>query len=1017
MRKNFYLSGLFLCILALCVCGCGGGGGSAADPMGTGTVQFVDGSGSIITSATAVPNGTITLIARVSNLRSDGTSVPVVNEKVSFSMVTTSSGGGSLSVVNDRTASGGLAMVVYTAGNNMFSDIVRVTTEVGATATITINKSGGTADSRIATLSLSTSDVVAGQTSVVTAKVTDGASNPIMGEIVLFTLPVNGSGASFSNAGVSVSSIFVPTDASGNAVAVYKAGSNNPLTVVYDTVRGELWNGSSNAVVITRSAGTAPTDLSVSVAAAPTSVSAGQTSIITATVTGDDKAGASVTFTLPVNASGASFINASGSSVASIMVTASGSGIATAIYRAGSNSSFAAVYDTVRATLANGVSNAVVITRSGGTDLSVSVAADPTSVSAGQTSIITATVTGDDKVGAAVIFTLPVNDSGACFINAANVCVAGVVVNANASGIAVAIYRGGSTSPNVNVYDTVRATLANGFSNAVVITRNAGTDLSVSVDAAPTSVSAGQTSIITATVTGDNKAGAAVTFTLPVNASGASFINASGSGVDSIMVTASGSGIATAIYRAGSNSSFTAVYDTVRGALANGSSNSVVITRNAWTDMSVSVAAAPTSVSAGQASIITATVTGDDKAGAAVTFTLPVNQSGASFINAAGVYVSSVSVNTDPSGNAVAIYLSGNNNSLADVYDTVRGALANGSSSAVQIKRSAGTVPPPPTALSVLVAAAPTSVSDGQTSIITATVTGDQKSGAAVTFTLPANFSGASFINAGGASVASITVTASGSGIATAIYRAGSLSPGAAVQDTVQAVLTNGANAAVILTRTASMPSTYTVAIAASPASVTAGQVSIITATVTSTSGSAAGVSVIFTLPVDNSNSTLKTDSVTGKTVTAMTDGTGKAVVVYQPGTTSPTLSVQDTVQAAVGSATSAVAITRVGSATSAFRITVKAEPATLSTPTSNSVVTANVLNNLGTAVSGVPVTFTSSGSAGSVPAGSTAITDGSGNAVVIYTGAGAAKATGVVTASITIDVNIYTAAVVITNP
>ena len=40
MHKYFRLTGLFLFILALCVCGCSGSG-SSADPMGTGTVQFV----------------------------------------------------------------------------------------------------------------------------------------------------------------------------------------------------------------------------------------------------------------------------------------------------------------------------------------------------------------------------------------------------------------------------------------------------------------------------------------------------------------------------------------------------------------------------------------------------------------------------------------------------------------------------------------------------------------------------------------------------------------------------------------------------------------------------------------------------------------------------------------------------------------------------------------------------------------------------------------------------------------
>ena len=53
MCKVFRLSGLFLFILALCVYGCSGSG-SSADPMGTGTVQFVaEYSGPITTGSTA----------------------------------------------------------------------------------------------------------------------------------------------------------------------------------------------------------------------------------------------------------------------------------------------------------------------------------------------------------------------------------------------------------------------------------------------------------------------------------------------------------------------------------------------------------------------------------------------------------------------------------------------------------------------------------------------------------------------------------------------------------------------------------------------------------------------------------------------------------------------------------------------------------------------------------------------------------------------------------------------------
>jgi adhesin/invasin len=541
----------------------------------------------------------------------------------------------------------------------------------------------------------------------------------------------------------------------------------------------------------------------------------------------------------------------------------------------------------------------------------------------------------------------------------------------------------------------------------------------VTLTADATEVQAGGSCTLTATVT--NQTGEKTI--VPVIGERVSFslLTRNGGTLAAASDRTGSGGVATAIYTAGNNLS----QDVIRVTTDVGATASITITKTggiAGARIS-SLVALPTTVAAGQTTVVTATVTDGNSnpmQGETVTFTLPVNESGASFINAADVYVSSVSVNTDASGNAVAIYLAGSISPLTAVYDTVRATLANGSGNAVVITRSAGTAPPPTTDLSVTLATNPStpSVPAGGTIIITATVAGDNKSGAAVAFSLPVNHSGASFINTSGTSVASITVTAGGGGIATAIYQAGSTSPGTEVQDTIQAVLTNGANAAVILTRTSATTSYYAVSITTSPtpALVTAGQVCIITAAVTvsgTTPGPAGGVPVAFTLPVNSSGAALSA-------ATATTDSSGKAVVIYQPGTTNPTVTVQDTVQAAVGTATSAVAITRVGSSTSAFSITVGAAPPTLAAKASNSVVMANVKNNLGTVVSGVTVNFAVTGV---LPLGTlsvtSATTDGSGNAVTTFTGNGAAAtgATSVVTASISVSGNTYTNAVIITYP
>jgi hypothetical protein len=213
----------------------------------------------------------------------------------------------------------------------------------------------------------------------------------------------------------------------------------------------------------------------------------------------------------------------------------------------------------------------------------------------------------------------------------------------------------------------------------------------------------------------------------------------------------------------------------------------------------------------------------------------------------------------------------------------------------------------------------------------------------------------------------------------------------------------------------------YAVSIGASATSVTAGQVSIITATVTNTSGStstpAVGVTVSFTLPIYPSGATLTA-------ATATTDGSGKAIVIYQPGTTSPTLSLQDTVQAAVGTATSAVSITRTSSPVTPtdIRIDVAAAPNIDLSWNGQSVVTATVLyNSDSTPVRGITVTFgiVSGGTADGSLVTTSPTTDSNGNAVSVYkannsTTPGGTSATDVVMVSVTSGIYTYTDGVVI---
>lgn len=388
-------------ILIIVCLGSLSGCGDSTDPLGTGIVQFYDVStGTVITTVTVDPGGSLTLVVRVMNLRSDGTLAPVIGERVTFSLLTPANNGG-LTVVNDRTAGNGQAMALYTAGNNFAIDSVRVTTGAGAVATITINKTGGIVGPRISNLTASSTSVANGQTSIITATVTDGNNNPMMGEAVTFTIPTNDSNACFINAAnACVLSVVVTTDGSGNARAVYHGGSQWPNVDVYDTVRATLANGSTNFLVMTR---TAATPLALTVTATPTSVAAGQVSIITARLTGNNNAGVTVFFSLPVNSSGATLS-------ASSAIT-DGAGSAVVIYTAGANNPTQTVTDSVQAS-AGTMSGAVAITRTGaGTTAgySIDVKAEPETVAAGGgSSVITANVKnnlGTNVSGVTVTFT------------------------------------------------------------------------------------------------------------------------------------------------------------------------------------------------------------------------------------------------------------------------------------------------------------------------------------------------------------------------------------------------------------------------------------------------------------------------------------------------------------------------------------------------------------------------------------------------------------------------------------
>jgi hypothetical protein len=378
----------------------------------------------------------------------------------------------------------------------------------------------------------------AGQSTIITATVNNGSGNVVQLREVSFAVRTN-------NSGGTLSVLNGETKSDGKAVATYTTGSNSPASDVEDTIQVNLSNGASAAVIITRSGKTQTTPVLSALTATPSTVSAGQSSIITANVTdnGSPISGVVVSFTIAVNNTGSPTLTA-------YSAVSDSNGNVTTIYTPGTASPTDTVTDTIQASLVNGSNRAIGITRSAGTiptGATVVLTASPTTVNGGQASIITATVTGGPNGGAneAVSFTIPFNNSGAGFINASGVRVSSITISTGSSGTAVAIYQAGTTASGTSVQDTVQAVVVSSQAfNAVTITRSAGvTGYTVTVTANPsTLVSRTGVSLITANVRASNGTAVpnvSVSFTL---------VPAGGGGSVATPVTTDGSGNAITAY-------------------------------------------------------------------------------------------------------------------------------------------------------------------------------------------------------------------------------------------------------------------------------------------------------------------------------------------------------------------------------------------------------------------------------------------------------------------------------------
>ena len=523
--------------------------------------------------------------------------------------------------------------------------------------------------------------VAAGNSTVVTATVTDGSGNPVNGLAVTFTLLIDHSVATLTTVGGT-------TNASGKAVVVYTAGATTPASSVQDTIQASV-TGSTGAVIITRTASTAipPTGYLINLTADVTSLAAGKNAIITATVTdgsGNPASGQNVTFALLIDNSVAT-LTPSG------VVTTDASGRAVKVYTAGASSPATSVEDTVQASV-TGANGVVIITRTASTatpptGYRLTVTATPVSLAANAMSIIVAKVInsadGTDAAGVAVTFDLLIDNSVATLTTVGS-------GNTDAEGYAIATYTAGNHDPSLSIQDAVTASVT-GSAGAVIITRlptlGTGnriisfTEIPETLPGTPVSgVVIMKVKVTTDNLTSPPSPGVTVTFSILAGGAGT---------LSSTSATTDTNGEAYVIFtRPATGSGETVVRAQIPGMINGGDAARIVYwSQSAATSLSITVVPTPDTVYAGQQSIVVATVLNSDAtpaAGQTVSF---------QFANGVATGPSGATINTinsgltNASGEAWAAYTAGNLTPALDIIDIVQ-ATVSGTVGLATITRS-----------------------------------------------------------------------------------------------------------------------------------------------------------------------------------------------------------------------------------------------------------------------------------------------------------------------------------------
>ena len=265
---------------------------------------------------------------------------------------------------------------------------------------------------------------------------------------------------------------------------------------------------------------------------------------------------------------------------------------------------------------------------------------------------------------------------------------------------------------------------------------------------------------------------------------------------------------------------------------------------------------------------------------------------------------------------------------------------------------------------SILLASNPTTVSSIGQATITARVTDSNgnpvTNGTVVTFTLSDSSMGT--LSGGGSAS-----TSNGTAVIT-------FTPAAGKTGSVTINATSGSvkNSITISITTAS---TMVLSVSASPASVTTGGTTQVTARVVDSSGNAAPDGTVVTFSLDN--------GLKGSIINTQTTTNGDATVTFTAGS----MSTVAVVTATVGTATATAPITITGGTGATVLVTAST---TSISAGSTSVITATVRDSLNNAVVGATVTFSLNDATKAALSSTTGVTDASGVATVTLTGTAA---------------------------